>query len=101
MASGHQKTGRVEHGHHGSPAFPDPRPVSRPWPTWLILSLATGCSDAATAPDPVPGHLAPVVSVEISRQDLLVGDPPAEVDLSAHFSHPNGDGLTLGRPPSG
>lgn len=77
------------------PAVPVPRGLLRRGRALAVLSLAVGCSDAATSPDVSTPPQPPVVILEIPEQNLMVGEPAVEVDLSDHFSHPGGDSLTF------
>ena len=95
MATGHQGRSGTSREPRWLPAEPVPRTLSRRGLALAVLSLAIGCSDGATAPDAPTAPPPPAVTLEIPRQDLVVGERPVEVDLSDHFGHPEGDSLTF------
>ena len=95
MAIGHRGKNRTGHEQRWLPAVPVPRGLLGRGQALAVLSLAVGCADGATAPDASTAPPPPVVTLEIPQQNLVVGEPPVEVDLSDHFSHPDGDSLTF------
>ena len=75
------------------------RPPGR-FKAWLVAAAAlevlwaVACADDPMQPTPDPSNRSPVVTTAIPAQTILIGET-AQIDLSAHFSDPDGDALSF------
>ena len=60
----------------------------------LVVLWAVACADDPMQPSPDPPNRSPVVTTAIPAQTIPVGETAA-IDLSAHFTDPDGDELSF------